>query len=67
VAWSLFRQLSVVYLRAGQFNEAWQHACQALDLARQRKARGVEAHAQFQLGAVHAQANPPDVQQAEAR
>ena len=26
-----------------------------------------EAHALFQLGAVHAQASPPDVQQAEAR
>ena len=48
-------------------DEAWQHACQALDLARQLKARGDEAQALFQLGAVHAQASPPDVQQAEAR
>ena len=61
------RQLSAVYLLAGRFDEAWQHACQALDLARQQKARGNEAHALFQLGAVHAQASPPDVQQAEAR
>ena len=61
------RQLSAVYLLAGRFDEAWQHACQALDLARQLKARGNEAHALFQLGAVHAQASPPDVQQAEAR
>ena len=61
------RQLSAVYLLAGRFDEAWQHACQALDLARQQKARGDEALALFQLGAVHAHASPPDVQQAEAR
>jgi tetratricopeptide (TPR) repeat protein len=61
------RQLSAVYLLAGRVDEAWQHACQALDLARQLKARGHEAHALFQLGAVHAQASPPGVQQAEAR
>jgi class 3 adenylate cyclase/tetratricopeptide (TPR) repeat protein len=61
------RQLSAVYLLAGRFDEAWQHACQAFDLARQLKARGDEARALFQLGAVHAYATPPDVQQAEAR
>ena len=61
------RQLSAVYLLAGRVDEAWQHACQALDLAREQKVRGQEAHALFQLGAVHAQASPPDVQQAEAR
>jgi tetratricopeptide (TPR) repeat protein len=61
------RQLSVVYLLAGRVDEAWQHACQVLDLARQQKARGEEALALFQLGAVHAHASPPDVQQAEAR
>jgi class 3 adenylate cyclase/DNA-binding winged helix-turn-helix (wHTH) protein/tetratricopeptide (TPR) repeat protein len=55
------RQLSAVYLLAGRVDEAWQHACQALDLARQQKARGQEAHALFQLGAVHACASPPDV------
>jgi predicted ATPase/class 3 adenylate cyclase/DNA-binding winged helix-turn-helix (wHTH) protein len=64
---SHLRQLSAVYLLAGRVDEAWQHACQALDLARQQKARGEEAHALFQLGAVHAHASPPDVQQAEAR
>jgi class 3 adenylate cyclase/tetratricopeptide (TPR) repeat protein len=64
---SHLRQLSGVYLLAGRVDEAWRHACQALDLARQQKARGNEAHALFQLGAVHAQASPPDVQQAEAR
>jgi tetratricopeptide (TPR) repeat protein len=61
------RQLSAVYLLAGRVDEAWQHACQAFDLAREQKVRGHEAHALFQLGAVHAQASPPDVQPAEAR
>ena len=61
------RQLSAVYLLAGRFDEAWQHACQALDLAGQLKARGEEVRALFQLGTVHAHASPPDVQQAEAR
>ena len=60
------RQLSAVYLLAGRFDEAWQHACQALDLARQQKERGNEALGAAQLGAVHAQADPPDVEQAEA-
>jgi hypothetical protein len=40
---------------------------QALELARQQRARGEEAHVLFQLGAVHAHAFPPDVQWAEAR
>ena len=57
---SHLRQLSAVYLLAGRFDEAWQHACQALDLARQLKLRGHEAHTLFQLGAVHAQADPPE-------
>ena len=61
VAW-----LSEVYRLAGRDEEAWQHARQALDLARQQKARGNEAHALHQLGAVHAQAAPPDAEQAEA-
>jgi tetratricopeptide (TPR) repeat protein len=61
------RQLSAVYLRAGGVDEAWQHARQALDLARKLRVRGAEAWALFQLGAVHAHASPPDVQQAEAR
>jgi len=52
---------------AGCCDEAWQHACQALDLARQPKARSWdEALALHQLGAVHAHADPPDVAQAEA-
>jgi tetratricopeptide (TPR) repeat protein len=64
---TLLRQLSAGYLLAGRVDEAWQHACQALDLARQLKARGNEALALLQLGAVHAQASPPDAAQAEAR
>jgi predicted ATPase len=53
------RQLSAVYLFAGRLDEAWQHACQALDLARQQQARGNEALALFQLAAAHAHATPP--------
>ena len=55
---------SVVWRDAVQ--EAWQHARQALDLARQHKERGDEALALHQLGVVHAHADPPDVAQAEA-
>jgi Flp pilus assembly protein TadD len=51
---------------AGHGAEAWQHAHQALDQARQQKARGDEALALHQLGVVQAHADPPDVVQAEA-
>jgi tetratricopeptide (TPR) repeat protein len=61
VAW-----LSEVCLLAGHGEEAGQHARQALDLARQHKARGEEALALHQLGTVHAHATPPNVAQAEA-
>jgi tetratricopeptide (TPR) repeat protein len=61
VAW-----LSEVCRLAGRGEEAWQHACQALDLARQLKARGDEAYALHQLGVVQAHADPPDAAQAEA-
>ena len=54
VAW-----LSEVCRLAGRCHEAWQHARQALDLARQQKDSGDEAHALHQLGAVHAHADPP--------
>jgi tetratricopeptide (TPR) repeat protein len=60
VAW-----LSEVYRLVGRSDEAWQHARQALDLAREQKARGDEAFALHQLGTVHAHADPPDVAQAE--
>jgi tetratricopeptide (TPR) repeat protein len=59
-------QLSEVCHLAGHGEEAWQHARQALDLARQHKERGNEALALHQLGVVHAHAAPPDVEQAEA-
>src|SRR5262249_53153595 len=61
VAW-----LSEVWRLAGHSEEAWQHARQALDLARQHKERANEVLALPQLGVVHAHANPPDVAQAEA-
>ena len=50
----------------GRGEEAWQHAHQALDLARPQKTRGDEALTLHQLGVVHAHANPPDIEQAEA-
>src|SRR5262249_55587366 len=59
-------RLSEVCRLAGHDEEAWQHACQALDLARQYKRRGPEAHALHQLGVVHAHANPLEAAQAEA-
>jgi len=61
------RQLSTVHLLAGRFDEAWEHGCQALDLARLQKTDGVEAAALFQLAAVHGHASPPDVLRAETR
>src|SRR5262249_42491166 len=51
---------------AGHGEEAWQHACQALDLARQYKRRGSEAYALHQLGVVHAHAHPLEAAPAEA-
>ena len=48
----------------GRGEEAWQHARQALDLARQHKERANEARALHQLGIVHAHAEPLDVEQA---
>jgi class 3 adenylate cyclase/tetratricopeptide (TPR) repeat protein len=61
VAW-----LSEVCRLAGRGEEAWQHAHQALNLARQQKERGNEALALHQLGTVHAHTDPPDAEQAEA-
>jgi class 3 adenylate cyclase/tetratricopeptide (TPR) repeat protein len=59
-------QLSEACRLAGRGEEAWQHARQALDLARQQKARGDEAFALHQLGVVQAHADPPGAAQAEA-
>jgi tetratricopeptide (TPR) repeat protein len=60
VAW-----FSEVCRLVGRGEEAWQHARQALNLARQQKARSNEALALHQLGVVHAHADPPDAAQAE--
>jgi tetratricopeptide (TPR) repeat protein len=60
VAW-----LSEVCRLAGRGEEAWQHARQALDLARQHKERANEALALHQLGVVYVHTDPPDVEQAE--
>ena len=51
---------------AGCGEEAWQHAHQALDLARQHKERANEALALHQLGVVYAHADPPEAAQAKA-
>jgi tetratricopeptide (TPR) repeat protein len=61
VAW-----LSEVCRLAGRGEEAWQHAHQALDLARQHKQCANEALALHQLGAVQAHADPPNAAQAAA-
>jgi tetratricopeptide (TPR) repeat protein len=59
-------RLSEVCRLAGRAEEAWQHARQALDLARQLKERGNEARALHQLGVVQAHADPPDIASAAA-
>src|SRR5262245_10667127 len=60
------RQLSTVYRLSGRVPEAWPVARQALDHARRQKMRGREVPALIELGALHAEANPPDVRQSEA-
>jgi tetratricopeptide (TPR) repeat protein len=60
-------RLSVVCLLEGRVDEAMQYAHQALALAQQYGERGFEAVALSQLGAVHAQADPPEVAQSEAQ
>jgi tetratricopeptide (TPR) repeat protein len=60
-------RLSAVCLLAGDVEEAMQHARQALAMARQYGERGFEAEALRQLGAVHAQTDPPEEAQSEAR
>jgi class 3 adenylate cyclase/tetratricopeptide (TPR) repeat protein len=59
-------QLSEVCRLGGRGAEAWQHARQAFNLARQLKERSSEALALHQLGVVQAHADPPDAKQAEA-
>jgi tetratricopeptide (TPR) repeat protein len=63
----LVARLSAVCLLEGRVDEAIQHARQALDLAQRHGERGHEALALYQLGAVHAQADPPEVTQSEGR
>ncbi len=58
--------LSEVCRLAGRQDEAWQHARQALALARQLKDRGDEALALHQLGTVYAHTDPTDAVPAEA-
>jgi hypothetical protein len=58
--------LSEVCRLAGCGEEAWQHARQALDLARQHKERANEALALHQLGVVHAHTDPLAAEKAEA-
>ena len=60
VAW-----LSEVCRLTGRGEEAWEHARQTLDLARQHKERANEALALHQLGALHAHADSPNNEQAE--
>jgi tetratricopeptide (TPR) repeat protein len=60
VAW-----LSEVCRLTERGEEAWQHARQALDLARQHKERGNEALALHQHGVVQAHADPSNVALAE--
>ena len=59
------RWLSEVYRLEERGEDAWQHARQALNLARQLKERSSEALALHQLGVVQAHADPPDIEQAE--
>ncbi len=69
---ALLEEASSITIRTGALvgharRVTWlRHARQALDLARQQKARGEEALALRQLGVVHAHADPPDAAQAEA-
>jgi tetratricopeptide (TPR) repeat protein len=58
--------LSEVCRLAGDYDEAWQHARQALAMARQQKTCMREALALYQLGALHAHTDPPDAAQAAA-
>jgi DNA-binding winged helix-turn-helix (wHTH) protein/class 3 adenylate cyclase/tetratricopeptide (TPR) repeat protein len=60
----LYAWLSEACRLAGRSQEAGQHARQALDLARQLKQHGSEVHALYQLGNVHAHADPPEVESA---
>jgi len=59
--------LSEAYLLAGRRAEAERLAQRALEVAHDRQERGNEAHANWQLGEIGSQDDPPDFEQAEAR
>jgi class 3 adenylate cyclase/tetratricopeptide (TPR) repeat protein len=62
----LLTEFSTVSLLVGRHDEARRHAHHARELARQQQARGDEALALCQVGHVHAHADPPEVEEAEA-
>jgi tetratricopeptide (TPR) repeat protein len=62
----LLTEFSTVLLLVGCHDEARRHAQHARELARQQQAQGDEALALCQLGVVHAQADLPAVEWAEA-
>jgi tetratricopeptide (TPR) repeat protein len=61
-----FAWLSETYLLAGRLAEARTWAGRALQLSRERKERGFQAHALRLFGAIAAHDDPPEVEQAEA-
>jgi tetratricopeptide (TPR) repeat protein len=54
------------YLLAGRADEATRLARRALELARELKGRGYEAHASWLCGEIVSRRDPPDVEQANA-
>jgi len=61
VAW-----LGEGYLLGGRADEATKFARRALDLAREHKGRGCEAHAVWLCGEIASRRDPPDAEQADA-
>jgi tetratricopeptide (TPR) repeat protein len=59
-------RLSEAYLLVGHIEKAVELSRRALALARARKERGFEAYILRLLGEMHAQRDPPEVEQAEA-
>ncbi len=57
--------LSEGYLRVGRIDAAVEHAQRALDIARQTKEKGNEAHALCVLGKIAAHKDPPGIAEAE--
>ena len=61
-----FARLSEAYLLAGRTEDALEQAQRALDLSREYKQRGYQAHACRLLGEIVAHHTPPAVEQSEA-